>query len=88
MELTNAVQDVFRIDVPASITFDYPTVLALADYIASEGLASTRHQKVLCVVSSCNKMPSSEQTRQLTSEVIGWASSMASNGNEETSVLC
>lgn len=36
VELRNAVAAAFSIDVPATITFDYPTLKALGSYVAAQ----------------------------------------------------
>ena len=71
VELRNAVMAQFEVDLPATTTFDHPTVTALAAHINSK--LSGRKQHFL------NLPPVQGRTSSFT-EIVGISSSVAASG--------
>ena len=86
MELRNAVMSRFKVELPAIITFDYPTVSALSSYIASklalmEGIPGVVTHKRLTAVASALE----DQAVSIT-EIVGISSSVAASGARDKGV--
>lgn len=70
----------FNVELPATVTFDYPTVLALSSYIASklafmEGIPGVvTHKRPVAVASTLQ-----DQAVSMT-EIVGISSSVAASG--------
>jgi len=91
VELRNAISARFGIELPATITFDYPSIEALAGFLA-ERLAHAgqaqqvqQAQQAQDTISSAAPVARSQllerwQQQGSETEIIGWAASMASGG--------
>ena len=76
VELRNAVSGRFGVELPATMTFDYPTVAAMASFLA----ARLAPPAAVGTVSITAAAPPSELASTLTTELIGMSSIMAVSG--------
>ena len=75
VELRNSLQAGFSIDLPATVTFDYPTVEALSMFIAKQ-LADVAHQRSVGIAQAkgAQSVPLGEiaaQLQGLATEILG-----------------
>lgn len=84
VELRNAVSAVFGFDLPGTISFDYPTIVSLAGYIAACIAPDQQQQSVPAPLAPVHAHQLQSQQGAST-DIVGWAASMASPGNSDTS---
>ena len=81
------MQTAFGVELPATVTFDYPTPAALADFIASRVAPAQQQQEfgaggAAGLVPAAQRLPAQQGS---TTEIVGWAASAASSGDPDTS---
>ena len=83
VELRNAVQSAFGVELPATVTFDYPTVDALSTFVLSSSSSLALHPQNLTThqstLSSYNYLDSPHTTGPPLTAVSGWAGVAASS---------
>ena len=79
VELHNAVNSQFDIDLPATVSFDYPTIAALAGYIATR--AAPAQQAPAPLGASLATRPAAQQGG--VTDIVGWAASTAAPSDAE-----
>jgi hypothetical protein len=87
VEFRNAVQAGFGVELPATVTFDYPTPAALAGFIASR-VAPAQQQQEFGAAGAASLVPAAQRLpaqQGSTTEIVGWAASVASSGDPDTS---
>lgn len=100
VELRNAIGARFGMELPATVTFDYPTIEALAGFLAqrlAHAEQQAQHVEETIAISSSAPLAHSRlferwQQQGNKTEIIGWAASMAAGGkpgaSEALSVAC
>ena len=81
VELRNAVTSSFGVDLPATVTFDQPSVAALATYIASRLKPAQAGADIQ--QSSVPNLVTESFTRSQMTEVIGISNSVSTSGRED-----
>ena len=89
VELRNAVQEAFGVELPATVTYDYPTVEALAGFIILTSTATAQGRGAPSTVA--NFLPTvqidREQSGAPLSAVTGWAGVAASTSKHAGATL-
>ena len=88
VEFKNAVQASFGVELPATVTFDYPTPAALASFIAAR-LAPAQALDVALLdgpaLGQALAQHASGTRGSTLTEIVGWAAAVASCGDPDTS---
>ena len=79
VELRNAVTSKFKVDLPATVTFDYPTITALAGFIASK-LPTTGKQSAAGSLLALEPSALSPAPQTSVTEIVGISSTVAASG--------
>lgn len=91
VELRNAVQDAFGVELPATVTYDYPTVDALAGFIltstaSSQRRLATQFASTVSTITSLKQFDRVQSGPPL-SAVTGWAGVAASTSHHAGTTL-
>ena len=76
MELRNAVSAKFGIELPATVTFDYPTIAAMAGFLASRMMLHVPASSMQASVA----LPLADAAGGNVTEIVGLSSVMATPG--------
>ena len=85
VEFRNAVQAAFGVELPATVTFDYPSAAAMSGYIAARMAPAQPAQPTWPgqAVSMQALQPAPQQHGSIT-EIVGWAAEAATPGGPHT----
>lgn len=72
----------FKVDLPATVTFDYPTISALSNYIASKLATTTASLTLSVTAKGATAVAPAALTGQSApvTEIVGISSSVAASG--------
>ena len=84
MELRNAVNARFGVELPATVTFDYPTVAAMAGFLASQMIP----QEAAPPLQSTLILPEAGTAAGNITHIVGLSSVMATPGSPDCGLPC